>query len=339
LSKTQSTPEIYHTPEINEAPIPLRYSAIKFLIDKLYQLNAVEKQGIFRESGHKTKVEQIVRGLAKSPYVISNANLGEANQEGGVNEYAVALKNYLRYAPEPIVPYSDVQKLLDTLNMGDSLLRVFAISQILSHIRVENQLMLRALVFFLKQVVDNSDKNMMNVKNLGIALGPSVIRTLNTDTEIDFKTTGLCCEVLTLLVLNSEDIFADIQLTEPEASPPLPVAIPIKETITTHSHSLELNRKSDVDLRDRIPSNAFITSSLKPAVAINNQLFDDDDDNENDDLVDPFEFLGLTSSALLATDTRKKSSTIGPDGKGSRIFSPPSSDNLQKKNSDVSLYS
>eukprot|EP01103_Thecamoeba_quadrilineata_P002796 TRINITY_DN1266_c5_g1_i1.p1 TRINITY_DN1266_c5_g1~~TRINITY_DN1266_c5_g1_i1.p1 ORF type:complete len:437 (-),score=113.39 TRINITY_DN1266_c5_g1_i1:166-1476(-) len=355
IHKTQSTPEIYNSPEIHEEPIPLRYSAIKFMIDKLYQLNAVESQGIFRESGHHNTVRQIVRSLGKSPIIISNSNLGESHQQGGggVNEYAGALKQYLREAPDPVVPFSDVHKFLEALNNQEYFLKLFAISQAVSEMRMENQLMLRALIYFLKQVVDNSDKNKMTLTNLAIALGPSVLRTR----EFDMKTTGHCCDLLTLFITHSEDIFADLQLVEPEDSPPTNNS-PRGQMTASQSVSLPPQNNEDKRTNQHPPPPNKKLPALPPHVAVNgteneDEDDDDDDDDEDGDMCDLSEFLGVSSllSSGNPSGNRKKSSTFGSSPHGpqsmlsqnSRTVSPrtnldvSNNPNLIKSTSDSSI--
>eukprot|EP01103_Thecamoeba_quadrilineata_P016335 TRINITY_DN5435_c0_g1_i1.p1 TRINITY_DN5435_c0_g1~~TRINITY_DN5435_c0_g1_i1.p1 ORF type:complete len:366 (-),score=91.54 TRINITY_DN5435_c0_g1_i1:110-1207(-) len=278
MHKAQSTPEIYNMTapsslDIHEDPIPLRYSAIKYILNKLQRLNAVESQGIFRESGNQNTVRQIVRSLAHSPINIMNS--GESVH--GVNEYAGALKQYLREAPDPVVPFSEISKFLETLENEDLYVKLFGISRSMSELKKENQLMLRALVLFLKQVVDNSEKNKMTLSNLMISLGPSVFRTR----EFDMKSTSHCCDLLNTLITHSEDIFALIELEEPEDTPP----------------PSELLASSSFSVMPSSSSSSSMNKNLNKEKKTHLVMDDDDNDDENDedgDIVDLSEFLGVS---------------------------------------------
>eukprot|EP01103_Thecamoeba_quadrilineata_P016336 TRINITY_DN5435_c0_g1_i2.p2 TRINITY_DN5435_c0_g1~~TRINITY_DN5435_c0_g1_i2.p2 ORF type:complete len:169 (-),score=45.38 TRINITY_DN5435_c0_g1_i2:110-616(-) len=147
----------------------------------------------------------------------------------------------------------------------------------MSELKKENQLMLRALVLFLKQVVDNSEKNKMTLSNLMISLGPSVFRTR----EFDMKSTSHCCDLLNTLITHSEDIFALIELEEPEDTPP----------------PSELLASSSFSVMPSSSSSSSMNKNLNKEKKTHLVMDDDDNDDENDedgDIVDLSEFLGVS---------------------------------------------
>eukprot|EP01103_Thecamoeba_quadrilineata_P014935 TRINITY_DN4573_c0_g1_i1.p1 TRINITY_DN4573_c0_g1~~TRINITY_DN4573_c0_g1_i1.p1 ORF type:complete len:341 (+),score=57.88 TRINITY_DN4573_c0_g1_i1:42-1064(+) len=266
--KTLSSPEIYNS----EDPVPLRYSAFKALLDKLYLLDAINSQGIFRESGHTTSVNIIVRSLRESlPFSNMKTN-GQTVQEG-VHEYASALKQYLRQAPEPIIPFNDVTRFLQDSENPDLMLRLFRISQGVVEMPKKNQQLLKTLIQFLKRIVENSSVNKMTLNNIAISLGPSVLRLAEYST---FQQTGWCCEILGLLISYYEDIFGGVESEEEYVSP---------------------RPKGDKCLMRRGESD-LIPGSLRPGFSSDNIQVEIEDEEEEE--MDLFEFLRCSSTNLQA---------------------------------------
>jgi hypothetical protein len=99
----------------------------------------------------------------------------------------------------------------------DPVLKVFGIVEAIHDLPFENKHMIREICTFLKDVQDNFAKTKMDLKNIAIAFGPSFFPGAK-GAIFDFKTIGLFCEVVTILVTNLEDIFADMEL-EMETKP------------------------------------------------------------------------------------------------------------------------
>eukprot|EP01103_Thecamoeba_quadrilineata_P019967 TRINITY_DN8346_c0_g1_i1.p1 TRINITY_DN8346_c0_g1~~TRINITY_DN8346_c0_g1_i1.p1 ORF type:complete len:418 (+),score=61.73 TRINITY_DN8346_c0_g1_i1:90-1343(+) len=195
-------------PEDFDIHVPLRYPAMRFLIDHLEKLRAEEAVGIFRVTGNLLTIKEIVGGLENEPYPLHDQDLLD---QSGVNEFAGALKYYLREAPIPLIPYSHLHKFAEALRISElQSLKLFALSEAVESLADENKLMLRDLTFFLRRILANSEQNKMDLNNLAVSFGPKVLRYETSNPELcDIHSMSLSCEIVTFLLLNATDLFND----------------------------------------------------------------------------------------------------------------------------------
>jgi len=110
----------------------------------------------------------------------------------------------------PSVRYNKLTLL--SLETQDALLRLFGIIEALQELPKENQAMIRDICFFLKKITENSQKTKMDIKNIAIAFGPSFFP--GQKASFDIKMIGLFCEVVTILISNSDEIFAQMDMND-----------------------------------------------------------------------------------------------------------------------------
>jgi len=187
----------------------------------------------------------------------------------GVHEYACALKQYLREATNPLIPFSNVSKFLQIVENeenSDILLQIFRITECVLELPRENQMMLRILVNFLKKISENSENNKMTVNNLSITLGPSVLRL---EKQTNFQLTGKCCEVLGIMISFADDVFAEVA--------------------SDNSEEFHSPRERDIPKPVANPNGKSLRHSDQSVSSIIE--FDELDDDEEDQEIDYLDFL------------------------------------------------
>ncbi|KAG3281384.1 rho GTPase-activating protein 29-like [Ictidomys tridecemlineatus] len=151
--------------------------------------------GIYHVSGNKAKTAMLCQALENGRHLV---DLSEFTS----HDICEVLKSYLQQLPESVVLFRWYQKFMELANIIQHINQeqdtkrdnsedntYIEINQILlktkdllRQLPSSNFNTLHYLIVYLKQVVDHSEENLMNSKNLGVIFGPCLMRPRPTTT-------------------------------------------------------------------------------------------------------------------------------------------------------------
>lgn len=163
----------YNPPTDVEVPLPsVVYRCIQYLDSK----NAIEEEGIFRLSGSNVVIKQ----LRERFNVEGDVNLVTDEQYYDIHAVASLLKLYLRELPTTILTRDLHLDFLSTTEIPDRQEKVAKLNELAQKLPQANATLLKYLIAFLIRIINKSDINKMNVRNVGIVFSP----TLNIPAQV-----------------------------------------------------------------------------------------------------------------------------------------------------------
>ncbi|GAB0139915.1 hypothetical protein EsHS_00000553 [Epichloe bromicola] len=163
----------YNAPADVDVPLP---SVVFRCIQYLDHKNAIIEEGIFRLSGSNVVIKQ----LRERFNVESDINLVTDEQYYDIHAVASLLKLYLRELPTTILTRDLQLEFLSTTEIQDRPEKVAKLAELAQRLPQANATLLRYLIAFLIRIINNSDVNKMNVRNVGIVFSP----TLNIPAQV-----------------------------------------------------------------------------------------------------------------------------------------------------------
>ncbi|KAI9140951.1 hypothetical protein BKA69DRAFT_1077387 [Paraphysoderma sedebokerense] len=160
------------------------YRCIEYLDAK----NAAGEEGIYRLSGSTSAIRSLKERFNRD----GDINLLAEDVYYDVHAIAGLLKLYLRELPCSILTKQLHSEFLHVIDFSSRDDRVIALSQLVKSLPPQNYALLRALITHLISVVNNSAKNKMTVRNIGIVFSPTL---------------GVPAGVFTLLMTEFEVVF------------------------------------------------------------------------------------------------------------------------------------
>ena len=142
------------------------YRCIEYLRAK----NAASEEGIFRLSGSNV----VVRTLRDRFNAEGDVDFLRDGQYYDVHAVASLFKSYLRELPVTVLTRDLHLEFLRVLELDDKSNKVNAFNSLVHQLPSVNLSLLKALSQYLIEVVNSSDKNKMNVRNVGIVFSPTL---------------------------------------------------------------------------------------------------------------------------------------------------------------------
>jgi len=142
------------------------YRCIEYLREK----NAANEEGLFRLSGSNL----VIRTLKERFNTEGDVDLLAEDDDYDVHAVASLFKTYLRELPSTILTRELHIEFLKVLELDDKSQKVAAFNTLVHQLPLVNYSLLRTLSQYLLEVVQNSDKNKMSVKNVGIVFSPTL---------------------------------------------------------------------------------------------------------------------------------------------------------------------
>lgn len=139
------------------------------------------QEGIYRKSGARTQIEQIE---ARFEHYDERANYEEI-LNGDINGVASALKQYLRYLPDPLISASCYDAFIQVSSSSQDLkVRVDKMREVLNKLPAAHLLCLARLCSHLHRVTQHAEANLMSNKNLAMVFAPTLARAITGEREI-----------------------------------------------------------------------------------------------------------------------------------------------------------
>lgn len=157
----------YYSPGDVDIYLPaVVYRCIEYLRAK----NAANEEGLFRLSG-----SNIVIRLLKDRFNIEgDVDLLTEEEDYDINAVASLLKTYLRELPSTILTRELHLEFLKGLELPDKPQKIATFNTLVHQLPAANFSLLRTLSQYLLEVVQNSERNKMTIKNVGIVFSPTL---------------------------------------------------------------------------------------------------------------------------------------------------------------------
>jgi len=159
--------------------VPLKTAAPRVLCDCIAYITAhgMNVEGIFRVPGEQDTVDALKAAYEKD----ENRNV---LQEMKVEPHDVGtlFKLYFRMMPEPLIPTSHYDLILDSVRMEHKTKEdlINSVNKVANSLPSPNKECLGLILTFLKQVAANSEINKMTPANLATCFAPSLLRAPET---------------------------------------------------------------------------------------------------------------------------------------------------------------
>ncbi|ERT02154.1 hypothetical protein HMPREF1624_00452 [Sporothrix schenckii ATCC 58251] len=157
----------YNSPVDVNVPLPaVVYRCIQYLEAR----NAVYEEGIFRLSGSNVLIKQLRERFNNE----SDVDLLNDKTYHDIHAVASLLKMYLRELPTTILTRDLHMQFLSVTEMPNHEEKLSALAELAKHLPQPNATLLKYLIAFLIRIINNSDRNKMTVRNVGIVFSPTL---------------------------------------------------------------------------------------------------------------------------------------------------------------------
>lgn len=157
----------FNAPVDVNVPLPaVVYRCIQYLDHR----DAVSEEGIFRLSGSNVLIKQLRERFNTE----SDVDLVNDPTYYDIHAVASLLKLYLRELPTTILTRDLHLEFLAVTELSNVREKVAVLSELVQRLPQANATLLMYLIAFLIKIINNSDKNKMTVRNVGIVFSPTL---------------------------------------------------------------------------------------------------------------------------------------------------------------------
>ncbi|KAM4810262.1 rho GTPase-activating protein 10 [Rhinophrynus dorsalis] len=264
------------------------------------ETRGINDQGLYRVVGVSSKVQRLL-SLLLDVKTCCDVDL-DSTGEWEVKTITSALKQYLRSLPEPLMTYELHDQFINPAKCGSPESRVNAIHYLIHKLPEKNREMLDVLIKHLAKVASHAKQNLMNVANLGVVFGPTLMRPQEETVAaiMDLKFQNIVVEIL---IENHSKIFGnppDVSLYEPNPLSISPPSAPPRQSrrhrnkrpVAVYNLSLEIdNAENNFSPREDTPTGSLDSispQSLTPTTTCTDQPAEEKNHlvTESSDLLD-----------------------------------------------------
>ncbi|ORX55275.1 hypothetical protein BCR36DRAFT_321196 [Piromyces finnis] len=181
---------------------------IPFIVKKCAQ--EVEKrgmdfEGIYRKSG-RTLLMKILIGI------FSKGDDPDLSEDGEFSEITIitsVLKQYFRELPIAVIPPDTYTKLSELITADEKDINIQEIKKCIDSLEITHYCTLKFITKHLIKVSQYDNVNLMNIKNLAVVFGPTLIGSNEICPEVDFSSTGIKVKIISVILENADTIFPD----------------------------------------------------------------------------------------------------------------------------------
>lgn len=161
--------------------------------------NGLDVEGLYRVPGTRGIVNKLINELNKGNYH------HDFSQWGDVHNYTSLLKAFFNDLPDPIIPSNMYHQFVAAAKEHD-FNRLYTMKQLIYRLPAGNKHTLKFLLTHLRTVHQHASVNKMNMKNLCIVFGPTLMRC-------PVHEVGPSYVIMELFLKNMESFFEDVDLT------------------------------------------------------------------------------------------------------------------------------
>lgn len=164
---------------------------------------ALDYEGIYRKTGGSGQTKIITQLFERGDY--GAFDLRDDDRFNDICSVTSVLKTYLRQLPVPLLTYDLHGEFISAASLKDPGLKTQYMQELINRLPNEHYHTLRLLVLHLHHVLEHSDKNLMNARNLGVVFGPTLMRS--SDPGSEFSDMAGKAMMIEWLVDNAPSIF------------------------------------------------------------------------------------------------------------------------------------
>lgn len=174
--------------------------------------------GIYRVPGNNASVTALTEEV--------NRNYEDVPQEdprwNDVHVVSSLLKSYFRKMPDSLITNTLYPKFIEADKLEDPHRRLEEIKRLIDQLPPHNYHTLKHVILHLKTVVDHSEVNKMEAKNLAIVFGPTIVRAEEENMQTMVNNMTHQCKIVESLLSYADWFFSESPMA---LSLPPPVAM------------------------------------------------------------------------------------------------------------------
>ena len=134
----------------------------------------------------------------------------EDHRWNDVNVVSSLLKSFFRKLPDPLFTLNLYQVFIDASNIEDSTTRLNTLRHLVKNkLPVPHRETLQAMVQHLCKVAEKSETNKMDLRNLAIVFGPTLVRTSDDNMLSMINDMSHQCKIVESILSNCDSFFKD----------------------------------------------------------------------------------------------------------------------------------
>ncbi|EZA53358.1 Rho GTPase-activating protein [Ooceraea biroi] len=231
----------------------------------IVEARGLEVVGIYRVPGNTAAIAQLTDSVNRG---FENINLQDPRWSD-VNVISSLLKSFFRQLPDSLLTAELYPMFIDADKIEDPQRRMTTIRKLLRDLPEHHFETLKYLMQHLKKIVEHSEINKMEAKNLAIVFGPTLVRASGSRDNMMTMVTDMShqCRIVESLLNNVDWFFSEDDLDDlSRLSVNLSLPIDSCEVEPTSNHSLLLNNIQKVEgMRDMASARDIVSSIISAA--------------------------------------------------------------------------
>ncbi|XP_014294890.1 rho GTPase-activating protein conundrum [Microplitis demolitor] len=190
-----------------ENNIPLIFQK---LLNELTQ-RGIKEEGILRVGGNKQKVELLCTEL-ETDFYSKPKEVDKIIQRTPCHDLSAVLKKLLRDLPQPLLTVEYIDAFYQSHGVKNPSDLSYSLNLLVLLLPVEHRCTLKALLKFLKLVIDNKSSNKMSIHNVSMIVAPSLFPPRyiyprdRTDLSAQVNMAAVCCQLTEALLINIDKL-------------------------------------------------------------------------------------------------------------------------------------
>ncbi|RXG68271.1 Rho GTPase-activating protein 21, partial [Armadillidium vulgare] len=168
-------------------------------------------QGIYRIPGNRAAVTHLIETVNRGPHAI---DLSDARWSD-VNVISSLLKQFFQRLPDPLIPSDLYPQFIEASKIEDPQQRLVEIRNLLQDLPDHHYETLKFLCLHLNHVVSNSNDNKMDVRNLAIVFGPTLVRAADDNMAKMVTDMSHQCRIVEMLISHANWFFSEEECDDP----------------------------------------------------------------------------------------------------------------------------
>ncbi|KAH0548844.1 rho GTPase-activating protein conundrum-like [Cotesia glomerata] len=174
----------------------------------------IKEEGILRVGGNKQKVEQLCTEL-ETDFYSKPKEADKLIQRTPCHDLSAVLKKLLRDLPQPLLTVEYIDAFYQSHGVKSPSDLSYSLNLLVLLLPVEHRCTLKALLKFLKLVIDNQSSNKMSIHNVSMIVAPSLFPPRyiyprdRSDLSAQVNMAAVCCQ-LTEALLNNVDKLCNV---------------------------------------------------------------------------------------------------------------------------------
>ncbi|XP_043664591.1 uncharacterized protein LOC122627518 isoform X2 [Vespula pensylvanica] len=233
----------------------------------IVEARGLEVVGIYRVPGNTAAISQLTESVNKG---FENINLQDPRWSD-VNVISSLLKSFFRHLPDSLLTAELYPMFIDADKIEDPQRRMATIRKLLRDLPEHHFETLKYLMLHLKKIVEHSEVNKMEAKNLAIVFGPTLVRASGSRDNMVTMVTDMShqCKIVESLLNNVDWFFSDEDLDDLSrlsVNLSLPADGCEVEPTSNTNHNLLLNNIQKVEgMREMVSAKDIVSSIISAA--------------------------------------------------------------------------